>query len=169
MDARFDRKCRPTASGCIEYDGARHGNGYRNVGRNGKSWLAHRYAWTLRNGAVPDGLMVLHACDNRACVNVDHLFLGTAKDNTRDMMAKGRQKFVGYMSPNNALAKRRSAYRGDAHRQTKYDAETFKTVKFLYGAERVRQCDIASFLGMSQAQVSRIVRGTARQPALSGG
>ena len=52
--------------------------------------LAHRVAWELMRGPVPPGLFVLHSCDNRRCVNPGHLFLGTARDNTRDMMSKGR-------------------------------------------------------------------------------
>lgn len=52
--------------------------------------LAHRYAWRLANGSPPDDIYVLHACDNRKCVRASHLFLGTALDNTRDMLAKGR-------------------------------------------------------------------------------
>jgi hypothetical protein len=51
---------------------------------------AHRIAWELENGQIGDGLFVLHHCDVRACVNPAHLFLGTARDNTQDMIAKGR-------------------------------------------------------------------------------
>jgi hypothetical protein len=51
---------------------------------------AHRYAWELWRGPIPDGMNVLHACDNRACCNPSHLFLGTQKDNIQDMHAKGR-------------------------------------------------------------------------------
>lgn len=53
---------------------------------------AHRYAWELTWGTVPDGLWVLHHCDNPPCVRLDHLFLGTAADNVADMMAKGRHR-----------------------------------------------------------------------------
>ena len=51
----------------------------------------HRFAWESANGPIPDGLFVLHHCDNRKCCDVNHLFLGTKADNTADMIAKGRK------------------------------------------------------------------------------
>lgn len=66
---------------------------------NGKRTLTHRAAWGLANGPIPLGMKVLHHCDNPSCCQTDttagfpdgHLFLGTAADNTADMIAKGRK------------------------------------------------------------------------------
>ena len=80
---------------CLEWQGALDHHGYGRLssrsGRAGNPESAHRVAWEMAHGPIPDGMNVLHRCDNPPCVNVEHLFLGTMKDNTRDMMAKGRQ------------------------------------------------------------------------------
>ena len=77
---------------CLEFTGAKT-NGYGRVGINGKHFTTSRFVWSHHHGPIPEGLFVLHRCDNSPCLNVDHLFLGTAKDNTQDMMKKGRANF----------------------------------------------------------------------------
>jgi len=77
---------------CIEFVGGKIGGGYGRVNFNGQRFVAHRLAWELTNGPIPEGLFVLHKCDNPPCINPDHLFLGTNKDNTQDMLAKGRRQ-----------------------------------------------------------------------------
>jgi hypothetical protein len=93
--------------GCIEYTGRCNENGYGTIGENGKTWLAHRLAWTLAKGPVPDDLGVLHSCDNPPCINVNHLFLGTHADNMQDMVKKGRgvqPGLSGEANPNSKLS-----------------------------------------------------------------
>jgi hypothetical protein len=79
-------------SGCWLWLMSVNNHGYGTRGFSGKNALAHRVSWVLHRGPIPDGLHVLHRCDNPACVNPDHLFLGTHADNMQDMVRKGRVK-----------------------------------------------------------------------------
>lgn len=67
--------------------------GYGAFKMNGKLHDAHRASWILKNGEIPIGIYVCHKCDNPSCVNPDHLFLGSPKDNVLDCIEKGRFSF----------------------------------------------------------------------------
>jgi hypothetical protein len=77
-------------SGCWEWNGKGSAQGYGYVYHGNGKTLAHRVSWENTFGPVPDGLGVLHKCDNPPCVNPDHFFVGTNADNTRDRNNKGR-------------------------------------------------------------------------------
>lgn len=79
-----------TASGCHEFQGARNDMNYGQIGVKSRLMYTHRVMWIAHHGPIPDGLLVLHHCDNPPCCNLDHLFLGTKRDNAIDMARKGR-------------------------------------------------------------------------------
>lgn len=81
-----------SARGCHEFQGAKAGNGYGVIGFRGRQNYAHRVMWQLYHGDIPNGLKVLHNCDNPCCINIAHLFLGTSKHNSEDMVRKGRHR-----------------------------------------------------------------------------
>lgn len=81
------------AGDCLVYTGgAGNRSGHRTISFQGRTRLVHRVTWLITHGPIPDGLCVLHRCDNPPCVNVTHLFLGTVGDNNADRDAKGRGK-----------------------------------------------------------------------------
>lgn len=101
VDDRFWEHVYET-EGCWMWTGPlSHGYGWLGIGTLHK--LAHRLSWELHYGPIPEGLGVLHRCDNPPCVRPDHLFLGTFEDNMNDKLAKGRQARGG-QKPNTKFA-----------------------------------------------------------------
>ena len=132
--------CPEPNSGCWLWVGAYHATGYGQSARGGTSILAHRLSWRVYRGPIPEGLYVCHKCDIRECVNPDHLFLGTAKDNSRDMAKKGRCKIVHR--------------RGEENNFSKLTTADVIEIRRASGFQYV----IAKRYGISQACVSRIKR-----------
>ena len=96
---------------CIEWQGARDARGYGMTTVHYRTHHAHRVEWEKVHGPIPEGLYVLHKCDNPPCINVEHLFLGTHADNMRDRNTKGRQA------------------RGERHSQAKLNDDDVRSIK----------------------------------------
>lgn len=89
---RFMSNVQKTES-CWKWIGGKTSFGHGNFFFDGKSYMAHRLAYTLFNGEIPKGMVIMHKCDNPECTNPEHLKLGTQADNLADMRAKKRHKF----------------------------------------------------------------------------
>jgi hypothetical protein len=152
-------KSRPdSATGCRVWTGDVDKDGYGFVWTNesiaetgrGRTKLAHRAAWEVAHGPIPEGTLVCHSCDNPPCIEVSHLFLGTNVDNMHDRDAKGR---------NNAA-------RGERHRSYTHP-ESYENVKRLTAPEVLQirhlatrglsQRDLARAFGISYPTVNQII------------
>jgi hypothetical protein len=129
-----------TPDGCHHAIGKHDASGYAYIWAEGKLWLAHRLAWTVRHGPIPDGLRVCHTCDTPDCCRDDHHFLGTAKENTHDMMAKGR----------GALGSRVGTSR--------LTEDQVREIRRLHAAGHTGK-EIAATFGVSHMAISRAIRG----------
>jgi hypothetical protein len=143
------------SNGCWEFSGCKMPNGYGKVTVNKKTWLAHRCAYFLKHGEIPNKMYICHKCDNRLCINPEHLFLGTHKDNMQDMITKNRQNFSGLRAGNwnekaNALKPR-----GEKHHNCKHTNEQIIKIKEML-ANGVKQKDIAALYNTSQGYISNI-------------
>jgi len=128
---RFLTQIKRVKSGCHEWLGTIYKNGYGAFWYENHQQLAHRAAWNLlKNESIPAGKCVLHRCDNRSCVNPEHLYIGTRADNNRDTMER---------SP----------------RRTPF-AQVQKARELV--ASGVSQRKVAAEIGVSQAQISKYVR-----------
>lgn len=138
---RFYRQVSKTDC-CWEWTGTLKETGYGRFGLDGKALPAHRVAWELAYGAIPEGRWVLHHCDNPKCVRPDHLFLGTHKDNVEDMVAKDRQ--------------RKGA-------KPKLTDEEVAQMRLDYSTGEHSQAGLATKYGITVRTVGRILRGKSRK------
>lgn len=146
MEERFWSKVAIPAdvlTGCWEWAAAKKEKGYGAFGTGKSVQRAHRVAWQLFHGVAP-GPLLMHSCDNTGCVNPVHLRNGTAAENTRDMMAKGRWRPV----PASTQA------RGEAN-SSKLTERDVRAIRTEYAAGALQR-DLARRFGVSQGVVSGI-------------
>lgn len=119
----------------------------------GKMHQAHRVAWHLAYGAIPDDLFVCHHCDNHACVNPAHLWLGTVQDNANDMVRKGRSA-VGKKHRNSTHPE--SIPRGEQVPRSKLTERQIVEIRRMV-ADGISQTSTAYQFGVLPAAISKIV------------
>lgn len=112
--------------------------GYGEIWRHSTMLYTHRLSYEFHKGCIPDGLLVLHECDNPPCVNPDHLFLGTYLDNVRDMINKGRQGVVP---------------RGEKARHSKLTTEQVLEIREAYASGRNTQVELARIYGIHKRNI----------------
>lgn len=134
-------------SRCWAWTGATQKSGYGRIRTaSGKLDGAHRVSWSMHNGLIPEGKLVLHKCDNPACVRPNHLYLGTYRDNAQDMAAKGRSWFQ--LHPE-AIAAPKFGLDNPAAKLTQKQVNEIR-------ASRLTQKVLAETYGVGQAQICRI-------------
>lgn len=150
---RFSQRTRKAENGCLEWQGPpQKETGYGQFTLANKTMSTHRASWILFRGQIPKNLYVLHKCDNRICVNPNHLFLGTQKDNMDDMQAKGR-KFSqrGIPRPN---------MRGEKHFASLLtDKQVREIAKRLKRGKRGLSRELARQYGVKISYIQDIMRG----------
>jgi transposase-like protein len=129
---------------CWPWLSGQNGVGYGRFQRKKQMIYAHREAYEITYGPAPDGLYVLHRCDNRICCNPRHLFIGTHLENIADMVAKGRNA------------------KGERSGQAKFTDEFVAEVIAAYKPGEVTQQQVADRFGMGRRHVGNLYRGEAR-------
>lgn len=126
---------------CWHWNGYVNPSGYGKITYKGRTYRAHRLAWQFYHGrAIPDGMIVCHKCDNPACVNPRHLFLGTQGDNMQDKVQKGRQ------------------HRGETHPRTTLTAQKVRRIRALR-RQGMTYRRIGELVGASASNVEHVIRG----------
>ena len=126
---------------CWNWRGWKTAKGYGELSFQGKVIRAHRLSYQLKIGAIPDGLFVLHKCDNPSCVRPDHLFLGTLAENCHDRHNKGRTA------------------RGSRNGWAKLTEVDIKSIRILASMSSLSQKEIADRFRVTSENIHHILSG----------
>ncbi len=120
---------------CWIWSGHLRGKGYGHINHKHKNLSAHRVSWTIHNESIPEGKLILHKCDNPACVNPNHLYIGTYGDNNMD---------------------RENRNPGTSGVPSTIGPEATQKIIDLYSSGKYRQTELSMIYNLSRAQISRI-------------
>jgi len=152
---RIEARSVVVENGCKEWTGYIAPTGYGMLRVDGLPCGAHRAAWIAHHGPIPQGMYVCHHCDNPKCVNVEHLFIGTAADNNWDKVRKGRGGYEYRRNPGNKVTHRR----GSANSRALFTDEQVADIRSRFTGRRGQQLDLAAEYGVSPSVINRLVLG----------
>lgn len=135
---------------CWIWTGLEKAKGYGYFWANGKHYRAHRFSYEINRGEIPNGMLVCHTCDNRACVNPAHLFLGTARDNAQDAIRKGRW--------HNMRAIRNGGWHNIRRSPKPLPVESIREIRARFTGAKGEQAALAREFNVRHQLVSKIVR-----------
>jgi len=154
---------------CLEWTARKNNCGYGSFRRSNTMALAHRVAWELANGCIPDGICVCHVCDNPSCVLVEHLFLGTNAQNIADRDSKGRQasgdrsgartkpeRMFRVWDLKNSVTHPETLARGERHGRAKLTEDDVRSIFYLRSQGWLQQ-RLATRFGVSRTVVGHIL------------
>jgi DNA-binding XRE family transcriptional regulator len=137
---RFNSKIKVVVDSCHTWQGSHFKvTGYGAFWLKGQNRGAHRIAWEIVKGKIPRGLHLCHSCDNRGCVNPEHMFLGSHQDNVADMVAKARHAF-GERQTNSKLT----------------DAQVLE-IRQVYARGGISQTELGKSYGVGHTTISYVV------------
>ena len=141
--ARFWAKVDRTGD-CWIWTASKKRFGYGRFMLHGRQWTAPRVAWVIVHGSIPEGLHILHRCDNPPCVRPDHLFTGTNADNVADKQAKGRARTA----------------QGSLSGMAKLDEASVVAIRHAYASGDASTPQLAREYGVTTGLIGAIIRGT---------
>lgn len=148
------------ADGCWQWKASTTEDGYGRIFGDGRQQRAHRISWEIHKGPIPEGMSVLHRCDNPPCCNPAHLFLGTTADNMADKFAKGRENLPSRSGANHWTRKKADAIArgGDYGRSDLTDAIVAE-IRARHSAGGITQRNLAAEYGIGYKNLNLIITG----------
>jgi hypothetical protein len=148
--SKIKRPLAPVCKGkCVLSNKDVQKSGYSRIYVDGKNWSSHRFSYFKKHGNIPSGKMILHKCDVRNCINPNHLYAGTYKDNARDCIQRGRH--TSQVHPEKVV-------RGSSHVSAKLKESDIPTI-FRLSIKGMTRDRIGKIYGVGKTSIEDILKG----------